>query len=37
MKDSGKPVEIIVPKATIFSEHPGVVVDRNVSAEKRPS
>jgi len=36
MKESGKPVEIIVPQATIFSEHPVVVIDRNVSAEKRP-
>lgn len=34
MKHSGKPVEIIVPKATIFSEHPAVVVDRNVRHEK---
>lgn len=36
MKESGKPVEIITPQATIFSEHPAVVIDRNVSAEKRP-
>ncbi|HEV7799062.1 MAG TPA: sulfate ABC transporter substrate-binding protein [Pyrinomonadaceae bacterium] len=36
MKESGKPVEIIYPKATIFSEHPAVVIDRNVSKEKRP-
>jgi sulfate/thiosulfate-binding protein len=36
MKESGKPVELITPKATIFSEHPVVVIDRNVSAEKRP-
>jgi sulfate transport system substrate-binding protein len=35
MKEAGKPVEIIVPKATIFSEHPAVVIDKNVSAEKR--
>lgn len=35
MKDSGKPMEIIVPKATIFSEHPVVVIDRNVLPEKR--
>jgi sulfate transport system substrate-binding protein len=35
MKESGKPVEIITPHATIFSEHPAVVIDRNVSAEKR--
>jgi sulfate transport system substrate-binding protein len=36
MKDAGGPVEIVVPKATIFSEHPAVVIDRNVSAAKRP-
>jgi sulfate transport system substrate-binding protein len=35
MKESGKPVEIIYPEATIFSEHPAVVVDRNVKPEKR--
>jgi sulfate/thiosulfate transport system substrate-binding protein len=35
MKDSGKPLEIIVPQATIFSEHPVVVIDRNVAPEKR--
>lgn len=35
MKHSGKPVEIIMPQSTIFSEHPVVVIDRNVSAEKR--
>jgi sulfate transport system substrate-binding protein len=36
MKESGKPLEIITPPATIFSEHPVVVIDRNVSPEKRP-
>lgn len=36
MKESGKPMEIVVPQATIFSEHPVVAIDRNVSAEKRP-
>jgi sulfate transport system substrate-binding protein len=35
MKESGKPVEIVYPQATIFSEHPAVVIDRNVSKEKR--
>ena len=28
--------EIVIPEATIFSEHPAVVIDRNVSAAKRP-
>ncbi len=37
MKETGKtPLEIVIPKATIFSEHPAVVIDRNVSAAKRP-
>ena len=37
MKETAKtPMEIVIPKATIFSEHPAVVVDRNVSADKRP-
>lgn len=37
MKQSKKtPVEIVVPKATIFSEHPAVVIDKNVTANKRP-
>lgn len=38
MKQAGAPieVEIVVPQATILSEHPAVVVDRNVSASKRP-
>ncbi len=28
--------EIVIPEATIFSEHPAVVIDRNVSAMDRP-
>ena len=28
--------EIVVPEATIFSEHPAVVIDRNVSPADRP-
>jgi sulfate transport system substrate-binding protein len=36
MKEANAPIEIVVPKATIFSEHPAVVIDRNVTAEKRP-
>ena len=27
---------IVTPRATIFSEHPVVVIDKNVSADKRP-
>lgn len=36
MKQAKAPAEIVVPQATIFSEHPAVVIDRNVSAANRP-
>ena len=36
MKAAKSPVEIVVPEATIFSEHPAVVVDRNVTTAQRP-
>jgi sulfate/thiosulfate-binding protein len=37
MKEAGTtPLEIIVPRSTIFSEHPAVVIDRNVPAAHRP-
>lgn len=36
MKQANAPIEVILPEATIFSEHPAVVIDRNVSDEKRP-
>jgi sulfate/thiosulfate-binding protein len=36
MKQAGAEVEIVVPEATIFSEHPAVVIDRKVTAEERP-
>lgn len=36
MKRANAPIEIVVPEATIYSEHPAVVVDRNVSAAERP-
>jgi sulfate/thiosulfate transport system substrate-binding protein len=35
MKQAGAPVEIVVPQSTIFSEHPAVVIDRNIKAEER--
>ncbi|HEX8071223.1 MAG TPA: sulfate ABC transporter substrate-binding protein [Pyrinomonadaceae bacterium] len=35
MKQANAPVEIVVPAATIYSEHPAVVVDRNVTAAER--
>lgn len=36
MKEAHAPVEIVTPQATIFSEHPAVVIDKNVTAAKRP-
>ncbi|HJU92807.1 MAG TPA: sulfate ABC transporter substrate-binding protein [Pyrinomonadaceae bacterium] len=35
MKEANAPIEIIVPRATIFSEHPAVVIDKNVAPGKR--
>ena len=35
MKQANAAIEIVVPKATIFSEHPAVVIDKNVSGNKR--
>jgi len=35
MKQAGAPVEIVVPRSTIFSEHPGVVIERNITPEER--
>ena len=37
MKQAGADVDVIIPKATIFSEHPAVVIDRNVTPEERPA
>ncbi|MEP6708157.1 MAG: sulfate ABC transporter substrate-binding protein [Pyrinomonadaceae bacterium] len=36
MKQAGAAIEIVVPEATIFSEHPAAVIDRNVTADERP-
>jgi sulfate transport system substrate-binding protein len=35
MKAANAPIEIVIPRSTIFSEHPAVVIDKNVSADKR--
>ncbi|HEX8248856.1 MAG TPA: sulfate ABC transporter substrate-binding protein [Pyrinomonadaceae bacterium] len=35
MKQAGAPVDVVVPQSTIFSEHPAVVIDRNVTADER--
>jgi sulfate/thiosulfate transport system substrate-binding protein len=36
MKQARADVEIVVPEATIFSEHPAVIIDRNITADERP-
>jgi sulfate transport system substrate-binding protein len=35
MKEANAPIQIVVPKASIFSEHPAVVIDKNVTSGKR--
>ena len=37
MKQANAPIEIVVPQSTIFSEHPAVIIDKNVPADKRPA
>jgi len=36
MKEANAPIEVIIPEATIFSEHLAVPIDRNISASDRP-
>src|SRR4029078_821000 len=36
MKEAKAPIEVVVPQWTIFSEHPAVVIDKNITAAKRP-
>ncbi|MEP6787250.1 MAG: sulfate ABC transporter substrate-binding protein [Acidobacteriota bacterium] len=36
MKGANADIDVIIPRSTIFSEHPAVVIDRNVDAAKRP-
>jgi sulfate/thiosulfate-binding protein len=36
MKQAGADIDIVIPRSTIFSEHPAVIVDRNVTAVERP-
>jgi sulfate/thiosulfate-binding protein len=36
MKQAGAPIDVVVPKSTIFSEHPAAIIDRNVDSTKRP-
>jgi sulfate/thiosulfate transport system substrate-binding protein len=35
MKEANAPIDIVVPRSTIFSEHPAVVIDKNVKSDKR--
>jgi ABC-type sulfate transport system substrate-binding protein len=35
MKQANAPVDIVVPRSTIFSEHPGVVIERNITPDER--
>ncbi len=35
MKDANAPIDIVIPRSTIFSEHPAVVIDKNVASDKR--
>lgn len=35
MKTAGQKIDIVIPQSTIFSEHPAVVIDKNVKADKR--
>jgi len=35
MKEANAPIDVVIPKATIFSEHPAVVIDKNVTGAKR--
>lgn len=35
MKQLGEPIDMVVPKSTIYSEHPVVIIDRNMTDTKR--
>lgn len=37
MKQAGGAVDLVIPKATILSEHPAVLIDRNVNSAQRPA
>ncbi len=36
MKQAGAPFEVVVPRSTILSEHPAVLIDKNVTEDERP-
>ena len=35
MKEAKAPIEVVTPQSTIFSEHPAVVIDKNIVPNKR--
>jgi sulfate transport system substrate-binding protein len=35
MKEAKAPIEVVTPQSTIFSEHPALVIDKNVTSAKR--
>ena len=35
MKQAGAEIDMVVPRSTIFSEHPVVILDRNIDPQKR--
>lgn len=37
MKAAKADIDVVVPKSTIFSEHPVVILDRNLDAARRPA
>jgi sulfate/thiosulfate transport system substrate-binding protein len=36
MKDAKAAIDVVIPRSTIFSEHPVAIVDRNVTPDERP-
>ena len=36
MQQAGSNIDVVIPKATIYSEHPVVMIDRNLTDAKRP-
>jgi sulfate transport system substrate-binding protein len=37
MKQVGADVDVVIPRSTIFSEHPALIIDRNVTAAEKPA
>jgi sulfate transport system substrate-binding protein len=35
MKAANQPIQMVIPQSTIFSEHPAVVIDKNIKPDKR--